>query len=181
MLQAGLLAGSTLAVIGYDVHSLRSRLADLRSERARILQRTAEREAREERARTDRELLRQLEVTESRLARWDEERFLIPELLRAIAAVVPETVILEVVRREGSALRVSGRARSAAVVARALDALSGMERVRELELLWVERTAGAADPDEQRFAFAGSLRYASREPESFERVEPAPRAGEGFR
>lgn len=176
-----LVAGATLALIGFDVRSLRNRLENLRSERSRILQRTAEREALEGRVRADREKLRQLQVTERRLARWDEERFLIPELLLELSTAVPDTVVVEAVRREGPALRVTGRASSSAIVARTLEALSRMERVDRLELLWVERTEAASDPNEQRFALAGSVRYASREPERFEQVEALSRPGEVFR
>ena len=79
--------------------------------------------------------------------------------------------MLEAVRRDGSDLRVTGRAASAAAVARTLEALLETERMGGLELLWVERAGEAGDSVEQRFAFAGSLRYASREPEPFGRVE----------
>ena len=135
----------------------------------------------EERLARDRDRLRRLRVEETRLARWDEERFLLPELLRALSAAVPDGVVLEAVRRDGAELRVTGRARSAPGVARTLEALLEADRMGGLELLWVEQAGEAADSAEQRFAFGGSLRYASREPEPFQRVEAVPRTGERSR
>ena len=171
---AVLLAGLTLAAIGLDVRSLTTRLETARTERNRLRTLAAERRGLEERLVRDRDRLRRLRIEEARLARWDEERFLVPELLRALSAAIPDAAILEAVRRDGSELRVTGRAGSAAVVATTLDALLETGRMQELELLWVEQAGEAADSAEQRFAFAGSLRYASREPEPFERVELLP-------
>ena len=165
----------TLAMIGLDTHVLHTRLEGARAERDRLGTLIAEREGREERLVADRDRLRQLRVAEGRLARWDEERFLLPELLRGLSVAVPDAVVLEGVRRDGPDFRVTGRGVSASVVAKAVDALSEMERVRDLELLWVEQVDGAAGGEEQRFALAGSLRFASREPQPFERVEAAPR------
>jgi len=178
---AVLLAGLTLAVIGLDVRSLATRLEAARTERDRLRALAAERRGLEERLVRDRDRLRRLRIEEARLARWDEERFLVPELLRALSAAIPDAAVLEAVRRDGSELRVTGRAGSAAVVATTLDAFLETERMREMELLWVEQAGAAADSAEQRFAFAGSLRYATREPEPFERVEPLPRKGETSR
>lgn len=171
---AVLLAVLTLAVIGLDVRSLTTRLEAARTERDRLRALAAERRGLEERLIRDRDRLRRLRIEEARLARWDEERFLVPELLRALSAAIPETAVLEAVRRDGSELRVTGRAGSAAVVATTLDAFLETGRMQELELLWVEQAGEGADSAEQRFAFAGSLRYASREPESFQRVELLP-------
>ena len=175
------LAGLTLAVIGLDVRSLTTRLEGARTERERLRVVAAERRGLEERLVEDRERLRRLRIEEARLARWDEERFLLPELLRALADAIPDAVVLEAVRRDGAELRVTGRASSAAVVGRTLEALLETERLGGLELLWVEQAGEAADSAEQRFAFAGSLRYASREPEPFERVEALFRTGERSR
>ena len=172
-----LLAGLALAAIGLDVRSLTTRLDGARSERDRLRVMAEERQGREERLVRDRDRLRRLRVEETRLARWDEERFLLPELLGALSAAVPDAVILEAFRRDGSELRVTGRAGSAAAVGRTLEALLETERMGGLELLWVEQAGEAADSAEQRFAFAGSLRYASREPEPFERVEVLSRTG----
>ena len=171
------LAALTLAVVGLDVRSLTTRLESARIERDRLQVLAAERRGLEERLLRDRDRLRQLRIEEGRLARWDEERFLLPELLRALSAATPEAVVLEAVRRDGSDLRVTGRAGSAAAVARTLEALAATGRIRELELLWVEHAGETADSAEQRFAFAGSLRYASRDPEPFERVEVLTRKG----
>ena len=176
-----LLAGLTLAVIGLDVRSLTARLESARTERDRLRFLAAERRGLEERLVRDRDRLRRLRAEEARLARWDEERFLLPELLRALSAAVPDGVVLEAVRRDGAELRVTGRAGSAPVVARTLEALLETDRMGGLELLWVEQAGAAADPAEQRFAFAGSLRYASREPEPFERVEALSRTAERAR
>ncbi len=181
LLASVFLAGLTLAVIGLDVRSLTTRLEGARTERDRLRVVAAERRGLEERLVADRERLRRLRIEEARLARWDEERFLLPELLRALADAVPDAVVLEAVRRDGAELRVTGRASSAAVVGRTLEALLETERMNGLELLWVEQAGEAADAAEQRFAFAGSLRYASREPEPFERVEALSRTGERSR
>ena len=175
------LAGLTLAAIAFDVRSLTARRDSAESERDRLRVLAAEREGLEERLVRDRDRLRRLRVEEARLARWDEERFLLPELLRALSAAVPDAVVLEAVHRDGAEVRVVGRAGSAAVVARTLDALLETERLGGLELLWVEQAGETADSAEQRFAFAGSLRYASREPEPFGRIEALPRAGGGAR
>ena len=175
------LTALTLAVIGLDVRSLTTRLESARLERDRLRVLAAEQRDLEERLLRDRDRLRQLRVEEGRLARWDEERFLLPELLRALSAAIPEAVVLEAVRRDGSDLRVTGRAGSAAAVTRTLEALLETERMDGLELLWVEHAGETADYADQRFAFAGSLRYASRDPEPFERVEVLSRKAERFR
>ena len=181
MVGSVLLAGLALVVIGLDVRSLTTRLESARTERDRLRVLAAERRVLEERLDRDRGLLRRLRVEEARLARWDEERFLLPELLRTLSAAIPDAVVLEAVRRDGSDLRVTGRAASAAAVARTLEALLETERMGGLELLWVERAGEAGDSVEQRFAFAGSLRYASREPEPFGRVEVLSRTEGGGR
>lgn len=178
---AVLVAASVLAVIGLDVHSLKARRERARTERDRLLVLSAEQTDLEERLSADRERLGQLRTTEGRLARWDEERFVLPELLRALSDALPAEVVLEAVRREGAALRVTGRAGSASLVARTLEALSETERIQDLELLWVEQANPVAGPAEQRFALAGSLRYASREPEPFQRIGVLPRTGGGSR
>ena len=176
-----LVAGLVLAGIGLDVRSLNARLGRARAERDRLLVLRAERESRQERLLADRERLRQLRVEEARLARWDEERFVLPELLRALSGAIPDGVVLEAVRRDGAGLRLTGYAGSAPAVARTLEALSESERLRELELLWVEQAGDPSGPAGQRFALAGSLRYASREPEPFERIELLPGKGETSR
>ena len=172
-----LVLGVALAAIGLDVRSLTARLEAARSERDRLRVLAAERRGLEERLDRDRDRLRRLRVEETRLARWDEERFLLPELLRALSAAIPDGAVLEAVHRDGSELRVTGRAHSAATIATTLDAFLETERMQGLELLWVEAAGEATDSAEQRFAFAGSLRYASREPEPFERVEALSRPG----
>ena len=176
-----LAAALALAVIGLDVHSLNARLERARTERDRLLALSAEQGGLEERLSADRERLRRLRTAEGRLARWDEERFVVPELLRALSGALPAEVVLESVRREGAALRVTGRAGSAPLVARTLEALSDTGRLQGLELLWVEQANAAADPAEQRFALGGSLRYTSSEPEPFERIGVLPRTGEALR
>ena len=181
MVWAVLVAVSALAVIGLDVHSLKARRERARTERGRLLVLSEAQTDLEERLSADRERLRQLRTTEGRLARWDEERFVLPELFRALSGALPAEVVLETVRREGAALRVTGRAGSASLVARTLEALSETERIQDLELLWVEQANPVAGPAEQRFALAGSLRYASREPEPFQRIGVLPRTGGGSR
>ncbi len=176
-----LLVGFTLAAVGLEVRSLTTRLEAARTERDRLRVLAAERRGLEERLVRDRDRLRRLRIEEARLARWDEERFLFPELLRALAAAIPDAAVLDAVRRDGPALRVSGRARSAAVVGRTLDAFGKIERAEGLELLWVEQAGEAGASAEQRFAFSGSLRYRSREPEPFARIEAPPRQGGGSR
>lgn len=174
-------AALVTVAIGLDVHSLSARRERAESERDRLLLLSAQREDQEEGLRADRERLRQLRTTEGRLARWDEERFVLPDLLRALSSALPAEVVLEAVRREGGDLRVTGRAASTSLVARTLEALSATERIRDLELLWVERANEAAGAVEQRFALAGSLRYTSREPEPFERIGVLSRTGAGSR
>ena len=176
-----LLLGFTLAAIGLEVRSLAARIETARSERDRLRVLVAERRGIEERLVRDRDRLRRLRVEEARLARWDEERFLLPELLRALSAGTPDAVVLEAVRRDGSELRVTGRAGSAEVVARTLQALLETDVMGELELLWVERAGETADAPEARFALAGTLRYVSREPQPFERVEVLSGPGGGSR
>ncbi len=178
ILWGALVVGLTLAVIGVDVHVLETRLQSARADRNRLGTQIAEREGEKARLVAGRERLRELRVAEGRLARWDEERFLLPELLRGFSLAVPAAVVLEEVRREGPEFRVTGRANSAATVASALDAFSRMERVRDVELLWVERVDAVDGAEEQRFALAGSLRYASREPQPFDRVEAVARKRE---
>lgn len=170
MVGSVLLASLVVADIGLDVRSLTARLESARTERDRARVLAADRRGLEERLVRDRERLRRLRSEQARLARWDEERFLLPELLRALSAAIPDAVVLEAVRRDGSELRVTGRAGSAAVVARTLETLVETARMGGLELLWVEQAGEAADSAEQRFAFAGSLRYESSEPAPFERV-----------
>ena len=181
MVGSVVLAGFTLTAIGLDIRSLTTRLESARTERDRLRILAAERRGLEERLVRDRDRLRRLRVEEARLARWDEERFLLPELLRALSAAIPDAVVLEAVRRDGSELRVTGRAGSAAVVARTLKALVATERMSGLELLWLEQAREGADSAEQRFALAGPLRYASSEPARFERVGAQSRIGEGSR
>lgn len=176
-----LVAGLVLAGIGLDIRSLNARLGRARAERDRLLVLRAERESQQERLLANRERLRQLRVEEARLARWDEERFVLPELLRVLSGAIPDGVVLEAVRRDGAGLRLTGYAGSAPVVARTLEALSESERMRELELLWVEQAGDPSGPAGQRFALAGPLRYASREPEPFERIELLPGNGETSR
>ena len=175
------LAGLTLAAIGLDLRSLTTRLETARTERDRLRILAAERRGLEERLVRDRSRLHRLRAEEARLARWDEERFMVPELLRAVSGAIPDAAVLEAVRRDGPDLRVTGRARSAAVVATTRAAFLETGRMLKLELLWVEAAGEAAGFAEARFAFAGSLRYASREPEPFERVELLPGKGEGSR
>lgn len=98
-----------------------------------------------------------------------------------LSAAIPDGVVLETLRRDGAELRVTGRAGSAAAVARTLEAFLKAARMGGLELLWVEQAGEAADSAEQRFAFAGPLRYASREPAPFERVEALSRNGQRSR
>ena len=181
VLSGVLVGGLVLAAIGLEIRSLNARLGSARTERERLLVLSAEREGLEERLRTDRERLRRLRAAEGRLARWDEERFVLPELLRALAGAIPDAVTLEAVRRDGTTLRVTGRAGSASVVARTLEALSETERMGRLELLWVEEAGDASNPAEQRFAFAGPLRYVSREPDPFDRIEVLPGEREALR
>ena len=172
-LAGGFLFGLAVVAVAVDVRLLRGRLEGARSEREQLRGRIAAQAGEEERLRAEREHLAELREVEARLARWDEERFLVPGLLREISLAVPDEVVLEEVRRDGPDLRITGRGDSAAEVARALEALSQMERVRDLALLWVEQSDPVAEGGQQRFALAGALRYASREPSPFERVEPA--------
>lgn len=181
LLGSALVAGLTLAAVGLDVRSLTTRLENARTERDRLRVLAAEHGGLEERLARDRDRLRRLRIEEVRLARWDEERFLLPELLRVLSTAIPDAVVLETLRRDGAELRVTGRAGSAAVVARTLEAFLKTDRMGGLELLWVEQAGEAADSAEQRFAFAGPLRYASSEPALFERVEALSRNGRGSR
>ena len=167
VLAGTLLVALPLSLIFWEVHTLELRTQAARSERDRLAARAAEREGAEERLRADRERLAALRVTEGRLARWDEERFLLPELLRGLSDAVPDAVVLEEIRREGPNLRITGQGASAAVVAEAARAFSGLERIRETELLWVEQVEDALGGTGQRFSLAGGLHYTSREPEPF--------------
>ena len=168
-----LLVGLSLSLIGWEVHSLERRSQAARSARDRLSALAAERDGAAERLRADRERLAHLLVAEGRLSRWDEERFLLPELLRGLALAVPDEVVLEEIRREGSNLRITGEGDSAATIAEAAGAFSRLERVRDLELLWVEQVEGMSGSIRQRFSLSGGLRYTSRDPEPFSAVAAA--------
>lgn len=168
-----LFVGVSLALILVEARSLSTRLQAARSERNRLATMAAERRTAEEHRRAGRERLARLKAVEGRLARWNEERSLLPKLLRAVSRAVPDAVVLETLGREGADLRITGRARSAAAVAEATAGLSRLEPVEDLELLWVEQVEGRGGEGEQRFSLAGGLRYSSPEPPSFERVEAA--------
>lgn len=168
-----LLLGASVVFAFLETRSLDSRLRAAQAERDRLTRILAEREGTAERLEADRAELEALRVTERRLARWDEERFLLPELLRSLSLGVAEGVILEQLRREGGRLWITGRADSAAAVSEAAERLSRLDRLQALDLLWVERVEDAPAGMDQRFSLAGVLRYRSREPEPFGVVAPA--------
>lgn len=162
--------GLSLALILVEVRALTARLQKVRTERDRLAMQVAQRKDAEERLRSDRERLNRLRAVEGRLARWHEERSLLPGLLRGLSRAVPDAVVLETLRREGGDLRITGRGPSSAAVAEAVAALSRLERIGNLELLWVEQVDSRSLAGEQRFAVGGDLRYSSREPEPFQEV-----------
>lgn len=166
-LPGALLVGVSLSLIAWEVHALERRIDAARSERDRLAALAAERDGADERLAADRERLGRLLVAEGRLSRWDEERFVLPELLRELSAAVPDEVVLEEIRREGSNLRITGEGDSAATVAATAGIFSRLERVSDLELLWVEQVEGASGSIRQRFSLTGGLRYASRDPQPF--------------
>ena len=166
-----LFVGLSLALILVEVRSLTARLQEARSERDRLSMLAAERSADETQLRADRERLARLRAVEGRLDRWREERSLVAGLLRGLSGAVPDSVVVETLRREGADLRITGRGRSAGAVAEAAGAFSRMEQVGDLELLWVEQVGEVDAPPEQRFSLAGSVRYSSAEPAPFETIE----------
>lgn len=170
LLFGALFAGLCLAPIPVEVRSLTARLGAARSERERLAHRASERQRAEEQLRSDRERLAQLRAVEGRLARWQEERSLVPALLRGLSRAVPDTVVLETVQREGPDLQITGKGSSSAAVAAATAAFSGLEQIGSLELLWVEQVGGGSVTEEQRFSVAGEVRYASPDPPPFETV-----------
>lgn len=178
VLTAGLFLGSSLALVGMEVRSLNRRLQAARIERDRLVEENAEREHSREQVRSAQAQLARLRAIEGRLARWQEDRLVLPDLLRGLSAVLPDVVVLEAFRREGPELRITGRGDSAAAVTEAAAALSRLERVRDLELLWVEQVEGATGAAEQRFSLAGAVRYGTREPPPFDRIETAAPFGE---
>ena len=177
-LAGSLFVGGSLLGAFLEVRSLDARLLESVAERDRLGQLIAEREGAEERLRSGREQLRELRAAARRLARWDEERFLLPELLRGLSLGVNDAVVLEELRREGSRIRITGRAESAEAVAEAVRGLSRLDRLEGLELLWVEQQEEGVGRTGQRFSLACGLRYNSREPDPFEVVAPVEGAGQ---
>ena len=169
--------GGSLLLAFLDGRSLGARLLAAEEQRDLLALRIAERERAGERLEADRAELAALRVAERRLARWDEERFLLPELLRGLSLGVTDRVVLEELRREGARLRLTARADSADSVAEAARTLSRLDRVRGLELLWVEQLEDSPTGTDQRFALAGGFRYNTREPDPFEVVGPVEDGG----
>ncbi len=166
-----LLAGTALLAFWED-RSLGRRILAAQEEGDRLTQQIAEHEGAGDRLAAARELLSDLQASERRLARWDEERFLFPELLRGLAVGVSEEVVLEELRREGSRIWITARTGSADSVAEAARALTRLDRLHALELLWVERVEDSPAAGGQRFALGGELQFHSREPGPFAVVIP---------
>ncbi len=123
-----------------------------------------------ERIEADRKRLEQLRVLEARLARWDEERHVLPDLLRELPLTVGDGVVLESLRRQGADFWITGRTGSTGAARTAASRFRDMDRVRSLTLQYVERGGEDSAPryenplGDHRFALTGTLRFNSREP-----------------
>ena len=172
-------AGLTLFALSlglYEAGSVDRRLTEADEARSAVDQAIAELEGSRARLAEGREALARLETEERRLARWDEERFVLPQLLRELALRIATGVVLEELRREGRGIWITGRAGSGDQVSSATRSVAGIDRFRTVDLLWVERAEDLPAPANQRFAISGDIRFNSREPEPFALVEPAQEA-----
>ncbi len=164
--------GASVAAAWLEFASLETRLASAATERDLLSGQISGREREEEQHAADRERLEALRAVERRLARWDEERFLLPELLHLLSLGAPDEVVLEEVRREGAEIWITGRASAPGAVAAAVRGWERLGRLEDLEILWVEQADDPSGAGGERFSLAGRVRYASRDPDPFEVVAP---------
>lgn len=161
---AALALVTVAAALGLESRSLGSRARTAEAERARLAERISAREGAAARLLADRRRLRELHARERRLLRWDEERGVLPELLRGLSRRVAAEVVFEEFRRRQERIWITGRVTPAASVSEATSDLARVDRVLTLELLWVERAPDAGLG--QRFSVSGEIRYNSAEPDS---------------
>ncbi len=121
-----------------------------------------------ERIEEDRRRLEELRIVEGRLARWDEERWVVSDLLGELPSHVGDAVVLENLRRRGAELWITGRTVSTGAARTAAARLGEIRRIRSLTLQFVERVAGDGPADragDHQFSLAGTLRFDTRDPE----------------
>lgn len=152
------------AALGLESRSLGRQTRTAEAERARLAERISAREGAAARLLADRRRLRDLHARERRLLRWDEERGVLPELLRGLSRRVAEEVVFEEFRRREDRIWITARVTPAGSVSAATSDLARADRVLTLELLWVERAPEAGLG--QRFSVSGEIRYNSAEPDS---------------
>lgn len=172
---AALLLVSVASALVLESRSLQTAARSAEAERARFEERISAREGTAARLRADRRRLKELHARERRLLRWDEERAVLPELLRGLSRRVADEVVFEEFRRRNARIWITGRVTTAGPVSEATADLSLVDRVLGLELLWVERApdTGAG----QRFSLSGEIRYNSAEPDAYGDLAAAPDPG----
>lgn len=151
-------------------------------ELARLRQAARDREQAEARLLAAREAHERAGRLERRVARWVEEREILATLLRGVSGRLRDDVVLDSLRRDGRGFAITGRAASGDAVTAAVRELGRLDPVAQLDLLFVERDAGADRPPgdsedlpaggAQRFALEGILGYSSPEPAPFGAVAP---------
>lgn len=161
---AALALVAVAAALGVESRSLGRQARSAEGERARLAERIAAREGAAARLAADRRRLGDLHARERRLLRWDEERGVLPELLRGLSRRVAAEVVFEDFRRRQERIWITGRVAPAGSVSEATSDLARADRVLTLELLWVERAPDAGLG--QRFSVSGEIRYNSAEPDS---------------
>ncbi len=164
----GLVALSTLVAIT-DARRLDTRHRAESAVAGQIETRIADLEGLASQIAEDRRHLERLHIVSGRLERWDEERYVLPDLLRELALEIGDGVVLENLSRRGDELVITGRTGSTGAARSAAERFAGMDRVRTLTLQYVERGGGgdvrATMLGDHRFSLAGALRFNSREPE----------------
>ena len=173
----GLLAGVILAILVAGALLLEARILAVRgsaeeAERDSLAREIEERRVAAARLEREREELADIRRAERRLLRWDEERGLLPELLRGLARRVSEEAVFEELRRDEDRFWITGRIASGVALSEATAGLAEADRVETLELLWVQRAEGDLGGGHQRFALTGRLRFNTPTPERFVVVEP---------
>ncbi len=162
-----LVAGSVVLAF-LDMGRLDSRHRAEVATATRLEAQIAEFEGLRDRIEEDRRRIGQLRVVEGRLARWDEERHVLPDLLRELPLTVGDGVVLENLRRRGDDFRITGRTGSTGSARTAAGRFRKMDRVRSLTLEYVERDADGRESGrglgDHRFSLTGTLRFNSRDP-----------------
>lgn len=164
-LGGGLVLAASLSGVFFELRSVGRRLERANEARERLSQQLGDRERAIESVRAARARIAELRQDRSRLVRWDEERLLLPELLRGLSLQVTDDVVLEELRREGVQIIIVGRTGSGSdAVAAATGRLGRVDRLQNLNLRWVERIEEGQAGFGQRFSLAGALRYSSGDP-----------------